>query len=117
MKESKTENKTVNSSNNLNSEQIENRINLERVLSICANLFKEIKYGLLQVFVGRNARICVQTALKEQKNLSVFKPSNEIEAVLKDPSYIWQHLATLHMLTVELNLKTVLELGTSEGKY
>jgi predicted O-methyltransferase YrrM len=41
---------------------------------------------------------------------------NLIEKYAKQPSDIYQHLTTLYILTVEFNLKTILELGIREGK-
>jgi predicted O-methyltransferase YrrM len=84
--------------------------------SILNRLLKEGRYGLLQLFIGRKARDCVQKSLQENKNLSHFSPSNMLEVLMTEPSDIWEHLATLHMLTVEFNLKTTLELGTAEGE-
>jgi predicted O-methyltransferase YrrM len=81
-----------------------------------SSLFKEVRYGLLQLFVGRKARVCVEKSLQEHKNLSRFNPANLLETLMAQPSDIWEHLATLHMLNVEFDLKTVLELGTAEGE-
>lgn len=77
---------------------------------------KEFRYRLLQIFIGQDARNCVQKSLQEHKDLMRFTPTNALETLLTQPSDIWQHLSTLHMLTIELNLKTTLELGTAEGE-
>jgi len=47
---------------------------------------------------------------------SVINPTTPLEKMIALPSDICQHLGTLHLLTVELNLKKVLELGTRTGE-
>ena len=44
------------------------------------------------------------------------KPTTPLEACMVQPTDIHEHLQTLHMLSVELDLKTVLELGTRGGE-
>jgi len=44
------------------------------------------------------------------------KPNNPLEAQMIKPTDIHEHLATLYMLTVELNLRTIVELGTRGGE-
>ncbi len=44
------------------------------------------------------------------------KPTDHLEAHMIKPTDIHEHLMTLYMLTVELNLKTIVELGTREGE-
>lgn len=44
------------------------------------------------------------------------RPKNPLEVHMIRRTGIHEHLATLHMLTVELGLKTVLELGTGKGE-
>ena len=66
--------------------------------------------------LDREERRVVKQALSEYKSLSRFHPTNIMEVYMKRPSDIWEHLATLYMLTVELDLKTILELGTAEGE-
>ena len=44
------------------------------------------------------------------------RPRNHLEAHMVRQTEIHEHLATLNLLTVELGLKTVLELGTGEGE-
>ncbi len=88
----------------------------KHVSSRLNSLLKEARYGLLQLFIGREARVCVEKALYEHKNLSRFKPANSLEKLMTQQSDIWEHLATLHMLSVEFDLKNILELGTAEGE-
>jgi len=71
---------------------------------------------MLLILLGREKRKVAEQALLEYKNLSQFYPSNTLETYMQTPTDIWEHLATLYMLTIELDLKTVLELGTAEGK-
>lgn len=44
------------------------------------------------------------------------KPKSHLEAHMVKPTDVHEHLATLNMLTIELGLKTVLELGTGIGE-
>lgn len=44
------------------------------------------------------------------------KPNNPLEECMIKPTGIHEHLATLYMLTVELNLRTIVELGTRRGE-
>ncbi len=44
------------------------------------------------------------------------RPENNLEAHMIKRTDIHEHLATLNMLTIELGLKTVLELGTGKGE-
>jgi predicted O-methyltransferase YrrM len=44
------------------------------------------------------------------------QPQNTLEEHMIKPTDICQHLATLHMLTCELNLKAIVELGTRDGE-
>lgn len=44
------------------------------------------------------------------------KPKNHLEAHMVKPTDIHEHLATLNMLTIELKLKTIVELGTGVGE-
>jgi predicted O-methyltransferase YrrM len=42
--------------------------------------------------------------------------NNPLELRMTKPTDIHEHLATLFMLTVEFNLKRIVELGTKEGE-
>lgn len=42
-------------------------------------------------------------------------PNDELEKLMSQPSSIHEHLNTLYMLTVEFNLKNIVELGTQFG--
>jgi predicted O-methyltransferase YrrM len=66
--------------------------------------------------VGRKTGDCLEGSIDSYRLLWRFKPANPLETLLTKPSDIWQHLTTLNMLTVELNLKRTLELGTAEGE-
>ena len=54
--------------------------------------------------------------LKNHSCTSGIKPENSLESRMIVPTDIHEHLNTLYMLTVELNLKTILELGTRTGE-
>jgi len=79
-------------------------------------VFSQVKRGILQLLFGGKAGDYLEGSLQEFTNLSRFTPTNVLETYMKQPSDIWEHLATLYMLTVEFDLKTILELGTAEGE-
>jgi hypothetical protein len=54
----------------------------------------------------------VTEAERMERNI---KPDNALEAHVVKPTDIHEHLATLYMITVELNLRTVVELGDRWG--
>lgn len=54
----------------------------------------------------------VAEAERMERNI---EPNNLLETHMVKPSDIHEHLATLYMLTIELNLKTIVELGTRGG--
>lgn len=54
--------------------------------------------------------------LKNHSCTSGIKPKNSLESRMIIPTDIHEHLNTLYMLTVEFNLKTILELGTRTGE-
>ena len=51
----------------------------------------------------------------EQKEREI-KPTSNLEVHMIKPTDIHEHLTTLYMLTVEMKLKTILELGTRNGE-
>ena len=75
-----------------------------------------MKFLILALLLGKKNLSMVKPALFEYKKLLQFRPMNILESYLQRPSDIWEHLVTLYMLTVEFDLKTVLELGTAEGE-
>jgi len=70
---------------------------------------------LLLMFTSKGRSVVEQSLLEHQRLLQ-YNPTNIVEDYMKRPSDIQEHLATLYMLTIELDLKTVLELGTAEGE-
>ncbi len=54
--------------------------------------------------------------LQAEKMEHNIRPAIPLEAHMVKPTDIHEHLATLNMLTIELGLKTVLELGTGTGE-
>ena len=73
------------------------------------------------VMTGRMGRMAISEAelraineaRKAERNV---KPENPLETHMLKPTNIHEHLATLHMLTVELNLRTAVELGVARGE-
>lgn len=85
-------------------------------LSRLSSFFKEFRYFILKLIIGKGSKDYVQEILQQYKKLSLFQPLNTLEFVMTKPSDIWAHLPTLYMLTVEYNLRTIVELGTAEGE-
>jgi predicted O-methyltransferase YrrM len=81
-----------------------------------SKLLREAKLVLIQGLFGQRNRNIIQKTLKETNDLLSFKPISNFESLMCIPSDIWQHLAILHMITIEYNLKTIVELGTAEGE-
>lgn len=77
---------------------------------------RRLRSWILQLLLGGAEGSVVEQALLEYKSLLRFNPTNVVETYMQRRSDIWEHLATLYMLTIELDLKTVLELGTAEGE-
>ncbi len=85
-------------------------------MSILRRGFKRLKLLFLEILFGKEKSLFLRYALREHDNLCRYNSINLIEIYSKQLSDIYQHLTTLYMLTVELNLKTILELGTRDGK-
>ncbi len=75
-------------------------------------IIKEPKSCLLYAFLGSE-----QFKKLNHKHSCLFYDSvdNELEKLMVQPSSIHEHLNTLYMLTIEFNLKNILELGTQFG--
>ena len=86
------------------------------MLSTLHRNYQRLKKLLLIILFGREKAVLVRFALREYASLRRFNPTNLLEIYAKHPSDIYQHLTTLYMLTVEFNLKTILELGTRDGE-
>lgn len=54
--------------------------------------------------------------LNNHSCFSIKTANSPLESQMIQPTDIHEHLQTLHMLTVELNLKNILELGTRTGE-
>lgn len=76
---------------------------------------KDPKKGLDYVILGDKDFNTLQN-LKEHSCFSIKKTENSLEEQMIKPTDIHEHLQTLHLLTVELNLKNILELGTRTGE-
>lgn len=69
-----------------------------------------------QIFLFKHLSQKEYEFLKLEKMEQAVKPTTPLEACMVQPTDIHEHLQTLHMLSVELDLKTVLELGTRGGE-
>lgn len=82
----------------------------------------QIKEGLthpgktLQYLVLGKEKYEILQNLKNHSCTSGIKPSSPLESRMIIPTDIHEHLSTLYMLTVEFNLKKILELGTRTGE-
>jgi len=86
------------------------------------NLFSKIRSGL------KNPKKGLEYLLLGEKSYNILHNLNEhsyftnknaespLESQMIQPTDINEHLQTLHMLSVELNLKNILELGTRNGE-
>ena len=54
--------------------------------------------------------------IQAEKMERAIEPTNNLEAHMIKPTDIHEHLMTLYMLTIEMGLKTILELGTRDGE-
>lgn len=75
-----------------------------------------LKYFILgpQKYYLAAAEKRVRDAEKAERDVT---PVNVLEERMVKPTDIHEHLATLYMLTIELDLKTIVELGTRKGEY
>jgi len=86
------------------------------------NLKTQIKEGLkhpgkaIQYFILGKEKYDTLYNLKNHSCTSGIIPKDSLESRMIVPTDIHEHLNTLYMLTVELNLKTILELGTRTGE-
>jgi len=86
---------------------------------------RKLKYGfrhpieaLTYLFFPQKRRLIrAEKAVREWERMERdIKPSSPLEAYMIKPTDIHEHLATLFMLTAELKLKTIVELGTAQGE-
>jgi len=82
------------------------------------NFLSKIKSGL------KNPKKGIMYAILGEKNFNTLdshycfsiSPKTALEQQMNQPTDIHEHLQTLYMLNIELNLKTILELGTRTGE-
>ncbi len=67
---------------------------------------------LVYLIFGSQQYVILETERMERN----VKPENFLESNMIKPTHIHEHLATLYLLTVELNLKRIVELGTRSGE-
>ena len=77
--------------------------------------FKNPKKGLQYLLLGEKNFNTLHN-LNTHSCFSIDKISSPLESQMIQPTDIHEHLQTLHLLTVELNLKNILELGTRTGE-
>jgi len=83
---------------------------------VSSRISRYLRDCFFQLLMSGDEKNVVEQALFEYKSLLRFSPKDVLETYMQRPSDIWEHLAMLYMLTIELNLKTILELGTAEGE-
>ena len=70
------------------------------------------KEALMYLTLGSQRYYLIQAEMMERN----IKPDNRLEKLIVKPTDIHEHLATLYMLTSELNLGIIVELGTRGGE-
>lgn len=76
---------------------------------------KNPKKGLEYLILGRQ-KYDVLNNLATHSCITIKDAKTPLESCMIQPTDIHEHLATLHMLTIELKLKSILELGTRTGE-
>ena len=76
---------------------------------------KDPKKGLEYLILG-DKNYNVLHNMNTHSCFSIKNTQTPLESHMVQPTDIHEHLQTLHMLTIELNLKNVLELGTRTGE-
>lgn len=86
------------------------------------NLLSKLKTGLkdpkkgLEYLILGDKNYNVLHNMNTHSCFSIKKIQTPLESIMVQPTDIHEHLQTLYMLTVELNLKNILELGTRTGE-
>ena len=86
------------------------------------NLISKIKSGLqdpkkgLEYLLLGEKNYNILHNLNEHSCFTIQNTESVLESHMVQPTDIHEHLQTLYMLTVELNLKNILELGTRTGE-
>lgn len=76
---------------------------------------KDPKKGLQYLILGEKTYNMLQN-LNSHSCFTIKNFESPLDSHMSQPTDIHEHLQTLHMLTVELNLKNILELGTRTGE-
>ena len=76
---------------------------------------KDPKKGLEYLVLGDKNYNALHN-LNSHSCFSINNTNSHLEFQMIQPTDIHEHLQTLHMLTIELNLKNILELGTRTGE-
>ncbi len=85
------------------------------IISKLKNGLKDPKKGLEYIILGDKNFNTLQN-ISNHSCFSIKKTQTPLESQMIQPTDIHEHLQTLHMLTIELNLKNILELGTRTGE-
>jgi len=86
------------------------------LISKIKSALKNPKKGLLYLVLGEDEFTSIFSHNTVHSCTLVKNPDSLLETSMTKPSDIHEHLQTLYMLTVELNLRNVLELGTRTGE-
>jgi predicted O-methyltransferase YrrM len=78
--------------------------------------FREPRHALAYLVLGSQKCRLLREKEREEESIARLNPSTPLEERMVKRTDIRDHLATIYMLTVELNLRTVLELGTRGGE-
>lgn len=82
------------------------------ILSKIKNSIKDPRLALTYIILGKKRFYHLNY---QHSCFSFSDTTNYLEFLMIQPSVIHEHLSTLYMLTVEFNLKNILELGTQFG--
>jgi len=91
---------------------------LKKILNFVSKLktgLKDPRKGLEYLILGDKNYNVLQN-MNTHSCFSIKQTQTPLESIMIQPTDIHEHLQTLHMLTVELNLKNILELGTRTGE-
>ncbi len=91
---------------------------LKKLLNFVSKIIsglKDPKKGLEYLVLGDKNYNTLHN-LNSHSCFSIKNPHSPLEFQMTQPTDIHEHLQTLHVLTIELNLKNILELGTRTGE-
>jgi len=101
-------------SNNINLIFIISDLKLLSGYSKIKSAFVNPKKALIYLFLGKEKFHALRNL--SEHSCFLIEPSSSLELYMTHPTDIHEHIQTLHLLTIELNLKNILELGTRTGE-